>query len=65
MLIKVSINGMRLFFPDNSIDFVVFFFQTSLEENKGKSLISTAYLTNIRLHSRFARDFHSSPSWHK
>ena len=64
LMLKVSINGMRLFFPDNSIDFVFlsFFFQTSLEENKGKSLISTAYLTNIRLHSRFPRDFHSSPS---
>ena len=65
-MLKVSINEMRLFFPDNSIDFVVFFFfQTSVEENKGQSPISTAYLTNIRPHSRFARDFHSSPSWHK
>ena len=26
-MLKVSINGMRLFFPDNSIDFVFFFFR--------------------------------------
>ena len=37
------INGMTLFFPNNSIAFV---FQRSLKENKGKSSISTAYLTN-------------------
>ena len=56
------INGKTPFFPDNSVDYV---FQTSLEENKGKSLISIAYLTNIRLHSRFlgdVDDVHSTPS---
>ena len=58
------INGKTPFFPDNSI----MFFQTSLEENKGKSLISIAYLTNIRLHSRFlgdVDDVHYTPSCHK
>ena len=46
----------RLFSPENS---------KSLEKNKSKSLISTAYLTNIRLRCRFQRDAHSSPSWRK
>ena len=54
----------RLFSPDNSIAFL--FLQPSPEKkNRGKSLISTAYLTNIRLRRRFPRDVHSSPSWHK
>ena len=54
------INRMTLFFSDNSIAFA--FTDVSRKKKKGKSLISTAYLTNIRLHSRFLRDVHSTPS---